>query len=225
MSEWWTYALEDFLLFSSRTYYRLFELYNESVWPTHLAMLVVGAAIFVLLHRREAWSARAITALLAAVWLFVAWAYLIERYATINWAAIYFAVVFALQGILLIWTGTFGNRLAFEPHASSFDRAALGVFVFALLVQPLLALLFGRSIAQAEVFGIAPDPTVVATLGVILTSTRIHWHLLIIPLLWCALSSLTLIALKAPDAFVMIAAGCIAMGLALGKSLFRTQTT
>jgi hypothetical protein len=27
MSEWWSYSLSDFLLFSPRTYYRLFDLY------------------------------------------------------------------------------------------------------------------------------------------------------------------------------------------------------
>jgi hypothetical protein len=31
MSEWWTYSLWDFLLFSPRTYYRLFELYNLAI--------------------------------------------------------------------------------------------------------------------------------------------------------------------------------------------------
>ena len=39
MSEWWTYSLSDFLLFSPRTYYRLLELYNLAIWPTQLAAL------------------------------------------------------------------------------------------------------------------------------------------------------------------------------------------
>jgi hypothetical protein len=30
MSEWWTYTLSDFLLFSPRVYYRLFELHNRA---------------------------------------------------------------------------------------------------------------------------------------------------------------------------------------------------
>ena len=37
MSEWWTYTLSDFLLFSPRTYYRLFELYNDEIWPAQIA--------------------------------------------------------------------------------------------------------------------------------------------------------------------------------------------
>jgi hypothetical protein len=38
MSEWWTYRPEDFLLFSPRVYWRMFELQNEVAcgpgnWP------------------------------------------------------------------------------------------------------------------------------------------------------------------------------------------------
>ena len=40
--------------------------------------------------------------LLAACWTWIAWAYLGSRYATINWAAVYFAYGFALQALLLL---------------------------------------------------------------------------------------------------------------------------
>jgi hypothetical protein len=33
MSEWWTYRLTSFLLFSPRTYYRTIERYNLEIWP------------------------------------------------------------------------------------------------------------------------------------------------------------------------------------------------
>jgi hypothetical protein len=39
--------------------------------------------------------------------------------------------------------------------------------------------LFGRPWLQAEIFGIAPDPTVVATLGVLMTADRTHRELLL----------------------------------------------
>lgn len=44
MSEWWTYSLRDFLLFSPHTYYRLFELYNQALWPLHLLALAIGCS-------------------------------------------------------------------------------------------------------------------------------------------------------------------------------------
>ena len=105
MSEWWTYSLSSFLLFSARTYYRLFELYNADVWPLQIVTLAAGLAILVLIVRGTAWSGRIVAAILAALWLFVAWAYLLERYDPINFAARYFAIGFALQAALLMWTG------------------------------------------------------------------------------------------------------------------------
>ena len=57
--------------------------------------------------------------------------------------------------------------------------------IFALALHPLIAPLTGRAWTQAEIFGVAPDPTAVATLGVLLAASRPHWHLLAIPLLWC----------------------------------------
>ena len=51
MSEWWTYRPSDFLLFSPRTYHRLFELYNREIWPAQLASLGRGLAMLALLQR------------------------------------------------------------------------------------------------------------------------------------------------------------------------------
>jgi hypothetical protein len=85
MTEWWTYRLSSFLLFSPRTYFRLHELYNLEVWPLQLAGMAVGVAIVVLAYRGH--SGRPVAVLLAVAWLCVAFAYHLRRYATINWAA------------------------------------------------------------------------------------------------------------------------------------------
>ena len=121
MSEWWTYSLTSFLLFSARTYYRLFELYNADVWPLQIVTLAAGLAILFLIVRGAAWSGRVIAAILAALWLFVAWAYLLERYDPINFAARYFAIGFVLQATLLVWTGVIRDRMRFT-QLRSFPR-------------------------------------------------------------------------------------------------------
>ncbi len=219
MSEWWTYSLSDFLLFSPRTYYRLSELYNIAIWPAQIVMLALGIAIVLLLRRSGAWQARAAAVILAASWLFVAWAYLIGHYDTINWAASYFAAGFVLQVVLLVWTGVVRNRLSLRRRADGASRAGLGLFLFALIVEPLIAPLLGRPWTQAEVFGVAPDPTVVATLGVLTSAERPHWHLLLVPLLWCALSGATLWTMQSPEALVLPAAAVVALIVAACKTL------
>jgi hypothetical protein len=217
MSEWWTYSLSDFLLFSPRTYYRLFELYNFAVWPAHIVALALAAAILVLLRAGTPWQGRAIFAILAGCWLWVAWAYLYERYDTINWAASYFAIAFALQAALLLWrAGSPAPSIRLRSDMAS--RVDLALFVSGAFLYPLIAPAMGRPWMQAEMFGIAPDPTVVATLGILLVASgRALWELLVIPLVWCAISGATLWAMGSPEALVPVLAGCLAAISAIAK--------
>jgi hypothetical protein len=215
MSEWWTYSLTDFLLFSPRTYYRLFELYNESVWPAHIPAIALGFAILWLIRRNDG---RIVAAILAAAWLWTAIAFHLERYATINWAAIYFAGAFVVQAALLLVAGA-RNALDFTPTIPQADRAAITILLIALVIQPAIGPLLDRGWTQAEVFGIAPDPTAVATLAVLVRARRVHWHLLVIPVLWCAFTGLTLWAMEATDALVAPTAAALALVIAAWKTL------
>jgi len=216
MEDWLTYRLSDLLLFSPRTYYRLFELHNRALWPAHLALLGAGASAVVLSRRGTRWSSSAATALLSACWLFVAWAYHLERYATINWAAPYFAAAFALQALLLAWQGVVRRRLRFAWGRGGAEGAAIGLVAFALLVEPLIGPLVGREWTQLETFGAAPDPTVIATLGVLaMASPRAPRSLLVVPAAWCAVSGATLWAMGQPDALVVPLAGLLGVWVAL----------
>src|SRR5215216_3482129 len=219
MSEWWTYSLSDFLLFSPHTYYRLFELYNADIWPAQIVAVAFGLAILAL-WRRSRHQGRAVPVIVAALWLWVAWAYLLTRYDTINWAARYFAVAFAIEALLLIWTGV-RKRLLLRAPVDVFGGAGLALFLFALFAQPLIGPLVGRPWGQIEAFGIAPDPTIVGTLGILLAASRPHWGVLVIPLLWCAISGATLWTMHAPDALVPSAAAVLVLILTGWKALSR----
>jgi hypothetical protein len=210
MSEWWTYTLTDFLLFSARTYYRLFELYNVAVWPAQIVTLALGLAILMTIMRRAAWSGRVVAAILAVLWLLVAWAYLLERYDTINWAARYFAIGFVVQAALLAWTGIIRDRLRFDIGGIT-GRFGLALFLYALIIHPLIAPLAGRPWTQAEIFGLAPDPTAIATLGMLLAARGPRLHLFAIPLLWCVLTGLTLWTMESPEAPVAPVAAILAV--------------
>lgn len=203
-AEWSTYTLSDFLLFSPETYFRLFELYNAAIWPAQLLALVVGGVILMLLLRLSRvgmMATRVIALLLALAWAWVAWAFHLEHYASINWAAPWFAAAFALQTLLLVVFGL--TRRHQTTHAAG--RVMLGrvTLAYALLLHPLVGLLAGRSVSQLGVFGSAPDPTVIATLGVVLALPGAWWILLPIPLLWCAIGGATLWAMHEPEAWVM----------------------
>lgn len=219
MSEWWTYSLTDFLLFSPQTYYRLFELYNAATWPAHILAAALGAAILVLLRTGGVPRDRIIAGMLAACWLWVAWGFLLEHYATINWAADWFAALFVAEAVLLVLIGVAGGKLEFGAGGHWSRRAGAGLFVFALVIQPLIGPLAGRAWSQLEIFGMAPDPTAVGTLGIlVLASHWSRWVLLVIPVLWCAIGGATSWAMAAPDAPVLPAAAVLAIGFALAAA-------
>jgi hypothetical protein len=219
MSEWWSYGLSDFLLFSPRTYYRLFELYNAAVWPAQIAAIAVGLAILVLLRRPSAVQGRVVAALLAACWLWVAVAFHLERYATINWAASYFAAGFAVEAALLLWIGVARGGLGLRLAPDLASRVGLGIFLVALAVQPLIGPVLGRGWRSAEIFGLAPDPTAVATLGLLLpTGGRPPWLLMILPVLWCAFTGTTLWTMEAPDFWVAPLAAVLVVMLAARRA-------
>jgi len=193
MTEWWTYRLSSFLLFSPRIYWRLVESYNRDIWPAQVIAVGAGLVLLWLTAAPRPGGGRIVAAILALAWGWVGWAFHWQRYATINWAAAYFAVAFWLQAALLIILGVLRTD---EPARAPNPRArsvGLTLAVCGLLLYPLAGLPAGRPWAQTEVFGVMPEPTALASLGLLLATGRIHTKWLsIVPVLSLAVGLATL---------------------------------
>ena len=212
MSEWWTYRLSSFLLFSPRTYYRLLELYNLAIWPAQLAGMAIGLAIIALMIGKHGHRDRIIAGLLAACWLWTGWAFHYQRYAQINWAAPWFAAAFAFEALLLVVVGVLAGRLVSRREGDGKLWIPTLIVAISIFGYPLLAPLTGRPWTTAETFGVAADPTAIASVAVLArVRGRIRWLLLAVPLLWCAVAAATLWAMKAPETLVVVAAALLAL--------------
>lgn len=222
MTEWWTYRPEDFLLFSARTYWRLFELHNAALWPVPLAGPLLGALLLWLLWRRWPGAPRWTCAILAILWASVGWSFVLHRYAEINWAAAWLAPLFAIEVLLLL-----GAALVRGPAkpARGFPAAAIGALLVGLaLAYPLLAPLGGRPWGAAEIFGIAPDPTAIGTLGFVLFAGLRRAWLLPIPLVWCLVGGATLLTMGAWEGWLPLgAAAAAALCIALPQRTRRAS--
>ena len=222
MGEWSTYGLEDFLLFSPRTYFRLVELYNQAIWPGQLAAIGMGLAVLWLLVRPAAWSIRLVPAILAVAWGWVAWAWFSERYATINWAANYLAGLFAIQAILLALMALSGGRT--RALSRPMVLAALPLLMLGLVIYPFISLLVGRDWNEAEVFALMPDPTAAMTVGALLVLGGWRmWIGLAIPLLASLAGAATLLAMDEPHAIVMFIAASYGAGIAVLGTVRRSH--
>lgn len=196
MTDWQSYSLSDFLLFSPRAYYRLFERVNEALWPGPLVAYALGLLLLWLIWQRSSSGHRAATLILGLAWCSSGWFFLWQHYATINWAIIYVAPLFWLQGAVLILLSAFNRGLDFQPVRTGTILVLYSALAAVLLASPLVAPVSGRPLAAGEVFGIAANPTALSTLlALFLAKGWGRWVLFILPLVWCALSVLTLWAL------------------------------
>jgi hypothetical protein len=225
MSEWLSYSLEDFLLFSPRVYWRMFELHNRSVWPAQGIAILFGLAVVALLLRPRPWSDWLIAAGVGLAWAWVAWSFLWLRYATINWAIAYVAPAFVLEAVLLVLAKGTVDRPLFTIDRSVPAGIGMALYLYALVLHPLVPLIEGRSFRSAEVFAIAPDPTAIATLGLLALAPRREAVLLgVIPAAWCLASWATLHTMDSPLATIPLAAVCLAV-LALAIRLSGSRPT
>jgi len=211
MDEWWTYDIDDLVLFTPETYFRLFELYHLDWWPMQLTGIAMSIIILLCLWRKPAWGGRVIAILLATGWTYAGWAFLHLRFAPIHWVADWYAVAFFLQALLLFAYGLSRRRVEFEIGNSV--RAGIGIFVLlgALLAMPATAYLTGRGWLQAELFAMTPDATALATLGLLLLAKERAVWLLVIPVAWCFVSGATLWVLEAPEAMILPATAMLSV--------------
>lgn len=214
MEALWSYDLQDFLLFSPRAYWRLFELHNEVLWPLQILPLtgfLLGAALAGsgrATMRKLAWV------LVSLVWLWVGSSFVLGTYAAINWAAVYLAGIWA-AGAFLYMTSFCVRSTQGETRRAP-RLLGWGLIGYATLLHPLWPLATNRPLAQAEIVGTAPDPTAIATLGLVLLTNGGGRAVLAItpPMAWCIVSAATLLTMGALQGWAMLAAAIIA-GVAL----------
>ena len=221
MTEWWTYRIDSFLLFSARTYQRLIESTNTDVWPLQMVTLMAGVGLLLWLGRPHSQRRdRVVFVLLALAWAWVAWDFLHRRFATINWAADYAALLFALQAVALLWVGVSRGGRVRRRKLSPTDPVAILLIVLGVIVYPLLAPMLGRPWVQAEVFAVAPDPTVITTLGFLLLAEPPRRLLIVVPVLWCLFHGALLWGLRAGQAWVPPAVALLAVACLLWRRKF-----
>lgn len=215
MSEWLSYSPRDLLMFTEETYRRLFENHNAALWPLHAVAVIAGVAIAILLVRGGSVRSRCAAVLLAVVWLAVAGGWFEWRFSTIHTGARIMAAAFALEAVALLWFGAVRDRLAVTRVSGIRGWLGVALLAWGMAIHASLGAALGRPWTQSEVFALAPDPTAIATIGVLLLARRAPWILWIVPVGWCLFSGITLWAMHTPDAWLppVIAVGGATLSL------------
>jgi hypothetical protein len=212
------------LSFTAEVFFSLLGQYNRAIWPAQIPAALLGLAAVLLAGRPGAGSGRAVAAILAAAWLWVAIAFHGAYFATISFTAPVVAACFAAQGLLLLWSGLVRGRLRFGVHRHLVGRVGLGLALFGLVLYPLLGLL-AHGWRQLGLFGLAPCPTAIVTIGLLLlVEGRTPLTLMVVPALWSIAAGLAAWFLAIPEMLVLPAIGVGGLACALGKGRVRLSS-
>jgi len=195
----WTYTLGDFLMFSPATYGRLVDNYHREIWPAQMAGLLAGVVACGLSASQQARAARAQALLLAAAFFWVGWAFFWQRYATINWAARYFAYAFWAQALFMVVLALLPTQDSIHENSTA-RKTGWFLALTGLLIYPLGSAWSAKTWSRMEVFGVSPEPTALVCLGLLLAHARpppplLRWALTLIPAASLLVGAATLSAL------------------------------
>jgi hypothetical protein len=199
------------ILFASMTQY------NQALWPLPPVALLLGLAAVLLTVRPVRDSNRLISGYLAAAWLWVGIVYHMLHFARLDFAAPLYGALFVLEGLLLLWLAVQG-RLAFSFHGGPIGWVGLALAMLAV-AWPLVDRLSGLSWQAERVVGLAPAPTTILTLALLLLADRrAPPYLAIIPLLWTLIAGATAWILWIPQDLALPVAGLGGFALILWKN-------
>jgi hypothetical protein len=195
--------------FTQAQFFDVFAAYNAAVWPAQIVLYLAGLAVLVLAFRRSQWADHLITSILAFYWIWMGALYHIVFFRRINPAALIFGVVFIVQGVLFI-VATLRGRLRFGAPLGW--RAIIGAvfIVYAMVIYPILGIVSGHSLLDGPLFGVAPCPTTIFTIGILLWAiARVPWYTLVIPLLWSLVGFSAAVNLGVPQDYGLVVAGVL----------------
>ncbi len=176
------------LPFTTEQFFDVFRRYNEAVWPNQwlLFLLALLAIVQVAAGGR---NGRSVAGTLGLLWLWMAVAYHFAFFRKVNPAAIGFALLFAVEGLLLMVRSAKEDTLAFRIRTGAAGTSGAVLIAYALVFYPLAGYLFGHRYPASPTFGL-PCPTTIFTLGILLwgTSTGVR-KLAVIPLVWALIGS------------------------------------
>jgi hypothetical protein len=202
------------LPFSREQFFAIFGDYNLAVWPMPVVLTALALAAVGLAFAQRAWSGRAIGAILAFFWAWIAIAYHWTQFTRINSLAYGFAAVSFAGALLFAWQGVIRGSMRFGWRGGWRGAAGVVLLGYALAAYPAWTWLAGHHFPRSPTFGL-PCPTTIFTLGILaFLLAPVPRSVFVVPLLWSAIGVQAAFLLGVPQDLGLGVAGLAGLALA-----------
>lgn len=213
------------LPFSRIEFLQVFAAYNQAIWPLQFVATGLGLLAVALLFWHPKWADRATAGLLCIFWSAMALGYHWTYFSAVNNAAYAFGVLFSLAALIFLVEGVIRGQMRFAIVAGSRAWLATVLVIYSLLVYPLVGLLAMHPYPETPLFGVAPCPTTIFTLGLLLLVGHPRpWLLAAIPLLWGVIGGSAAFLLDIPQDLGLVAATVLWIVTALVRPVSATAS-
>ncbi len=197
--------------FTIADFLRVFEQYNNAIWPGQVLIYLLALIAIGLAFTRRTLSSKFISLILALLWLWMGVVYHLVFFSTINKAARFFAVLFIIQSVIFVSAGIVNSSLSFKFRSGTQGLIGAGLITYSMVIYPIAGAALGHTYPAAPTFGV-PCPTTIFTFGMLLgAGVNIRFYVLIIPLLWSLIGLWAAISLGMYEDLGLAVAGLIAV--------------
>jgi hypothetical protein len=204
--------------FTTEQFLKVFESYNQAVYPAQLILLILAVAVIILAVKPGPYSSMIISATLALLWLWTGIAYHLAFFSEVNKAAYLFGLLCVTQAALFTFAGLRRRELVFSAKPDWAGIVGGSLIVFALLVYPALGFLSGHEYPRSPTFG-TPCPTTIFTFGLLLwTKGRVPLYVLTIPFVWSLIAFSAALFLGMREDIGLLVAGIVGTLLISSKN-------
>lgn len=175
--------------FNQRQFLEVFRNYNEAIWPVQVLAMGLGLMVVAMALSKKGARAYLVLPIFAVMWTANGLVYHFTFFAAINPIAKVFGIIFIVQALLFAVVA-FRYKGRFDGLVGARSITGLLLAIYALVFYPCLGLWLGHGFPFSPMFGVAPCPTTIFTLGVMLMAhPALPKWLFAIPMTWALIGT------------------------------------
>jgi len=178
-------------------FFNTLQTYNETFVPMFIITFALGVIAVFLAFRKSKHSDKFTAAILGFLWLWSGLVFFVLFFGSVDFAifglrlpGIWYVsgILFVAQGILIVLFGVIKSSLSFRFGQDRHGFVGALLVVYAMVIYPIVGFLTGFVYPRYPVFGIAPCPLTIFTLGLLQwLDKKTSILVAIIPLIWAVL--------------------------------------
>ena len=187
-------------------FFNTLQSYNEAFLSITVFTFLLGVLIVYLAARKSKNSSRVISAIMSFLWIWSGIVFFIIYYGPIDaeflgltMPGVWYlgGILFLIQSFLFLFFGVVKSSLSFKFSSEISSIIGALMIVYAMVIYPIIGFLSSYGFPRYPIFGTAPCPLTIFTVGLLQWSDReIPLVIVVIPFIWALMGIMPVLALN-----------------------------